>query len=388
MKLLATTTAGIGHLHPLVPLARAALVQGHEVRVAAPASLAPALATRGLPHLPLPDYAPEHVAHVEAVVRRLGPPGPGAEVEMLREVFGWAKTDATLDAMRAAVASWQPDLVLHEAAELSGPLAAEEVGIQHATVAIALRRTVAAWARPMVEGAARVAEARGLPADLDADRVLGVPWLTLVPPGLEVPGSTDDVRMVPHGLTDIHDADHHPVVELAGRDPLVWVSLGTETWHVPGAADRVLPALAATAAARPTVRFLLTVGTPGVDLPTLPANVRVEGYVPQERVLDACQVVLGHGGFNTTLAALAAGRPQVVVPLFSTDQFETAARIDEVGAGVAVDGATPARLGAALDRALTDPTVAAAADSLAGEMAALPTPDEALGALSAAAATT
>ncbi len=271
--------------------------------------------------------------------------------------------------------------MLHEAAELSGPMAAEEAGVAHATVAISLRRTAATLVRSAVEGAAQLAEGIGLPADLDGARVLDVPYLSLVPPALEVPAPADRVVPLAYRLTDVHSVDG-PAVDLDdATGPLVWVSLGTEAWHLPGLMERVLPILAATAVARPTVRFLLTVGASGVDVPPLPDNVRVVGYVPQEQVLAACTTVLGHGGFNTTLAALSAGRPQVVVPLFSTDQFETAARIDEVGAGVAVTDPTPEGLTAALDRVLTDDVVAATTASIAEQMARLPRPDEVLATL-------
>jgi UDP:flavonoid glycosyltransferase YjiC (YdhE family) len=36
MRILFTTTAGLGHFHPLVPLARAAANAGHEVAFACP----------------------------------------------------------------------------------------------------------------------------------------------------------------------------------------------------------------------------------------------------------------------------------------------------------------------------------------------------------------
>ena len=52
------------------------------------------------------------------------------------------------------------------------------------------------------------------------------------------------------------------------------------------------------------------------DLGPLPANARVEGWWPQQEVLARAAVVLGHGGFGTTMGAVAAGVPQVVVPIF------------------------------------------------------------------------
>lgn len=376
MRILFTTTSGIGHLHPLVPLAHAASTSGHQARLAAPESLAPQLAERRLAHLELPDYGPDHLAHVEEVMRQLGPPGPGAEVSMFREVFGWAKTASTLDAMRRAVGTWRPDLVVHEAAELSGALAAEEADVPHVTVAIGLRETLAAFLPHAAEGAAELATSIGLPADPEARRILDVPYATLVPPGLDGRGAPMPSTVVRYRLTDIHGGDPTPLRR--GTGPLVWIALGTETWRIPGMMERVGPLMRAAAEKLPRVRFLLTTGSNDATVPVMPDNVEVASYVPQEAVLEACDVVLGHGGFNTTVAALSRGIPLVVVPLFATDQFENAARLAAVGAGVALDAPSPDDVAHAVERALTDPSLAAAAGSLAEEMAALTAPGEAV----------
>jgi hypothetical protein len=45
---------------------------------------------------------------------------------------------------------------------------------------------------------------------------------------------------------------------------------------------------------------------------------------------------VGHGGFGTTMAALAHGVPMVVVPLFAIDQHYNAAAVARAGAGVAL----------------------------------------------------
>ena len=376
MRILLTTTAGIGHLHPLVPLARAARAAGHQVGVAAPASLGSVLADRGLQHLELPDYGPEQAGRVEEVMRGLGPPGPGAEVPMFREVFGWAKTASTLHAMRRTVATWQPDLVVHEAAELSGPLAAEEAGVAHSTAAIGLRSTLATFLPYAAEGAANLAASIGLPPDREAGRILDAPYATLVPPSLETPGSSMPAMVVHYQLTDIHGGGPSPT--LRGAKPLVWIALGTETWRIPGLMERITPVIHDTTKALPNIRFLLTTGAADGPLPALPANVEVQPYVPQEVILATCAAVLGHGGFNTAIAELSRGIPLVIMPLFATDQFDNADRVAGAGAAVAVTDPDPVGLVHALDRTLTDPCLAAAAQRLADEMAALPTPSDAI----------
>ena len=70
------------------------------------------------------------------------------------------------------------------------------------------------------------------------------------------------------------------------------------------------------------------------SLGSVPANARVERWWPQADVMPAASAMIGHGGFGTTMMALAAGVPQVVVPLFAGDQHVHAAQVASVGAGL------------------------------------------------------
>jgi glycosyltransferase len=83
------------------------------------------------------------------------------------------------------------------------------------------------------------------------------------------------------------------------------------------------------------------------------------------------------------MTALAAGLPQILIPLFSLDQHDNARRLNEIGAGVSLpDGpAALGRLGDALSRVLEDQSYSEGARRIAAEMAALPPPAEAVGLL-------
>ena len=127
-------------------------------------------------------------------------------------------------------------------------------------------------------------------------------------------------------------------------------------------------------------RILLTTGDRGDPdgLGPLPANVHVERFVPQAEVLAHASAVVHHGGFGTTLGALAAGVPAVVVPLFA-DQPYNARRVEAVGAGLAVDiGGGAGALRDALERVLAEASFRDSAARVAAEMRALPTADEVL----------
>lgn len=112
----------------------------------------------------------------------------------------------------------------------------------------------------------------------------------------------------------------------------------------------------------------------GVELPHVPSNAHVEKYWPQADVMPAAAVVVGHGGFGTTLGALSAGVPQVVLPLFTPDQHLNAQRVAALGVGLRVDGGPDGAglLGSSVARVLAEPSFAQRARVVADEVASLP----------------
>ena len=110
-------------------------------------------------------------------------------------------------------------------------------------------------------------------------------------------------------------------------------------------------------------------------------------------------VVVGHGGYGTTLGTLRRGVPLVVVPLFSADQWANAAAAAAAGAAVALDAERDdppraraarrehaGRLRPAVERVLDDPSFRRSAERIAAAMRALPPVDAAVDALRALAA--
>lgn len=94
----------------------------------------------------------------------------------------------------------------------------------------------------------------------------------------------------------------------------------------------------------------------------------VVGDVSQQALFPRVAAVVHHGGAGTTMTTAVAGAPQVVVPQIA-DQPHWAARVAELGIGVAHDGPTPTfdSLSAALRIALAPPT-RERARTVAGEL--------------------
>ena len=68
---------------------------------------------------------------------------------------------------------------------------------------------------------------------------------------------------------------------------------------------------------------------------SLPPEVRHVRYAPFSALLPRVAAIVHHGGVGTTARALAAGIPQVIVPL-AHDQFDNGARVRRLGVGAVV----------------------------------------------------
>ena len=67
-----------------------------------------------------------------------------------------------------------------------------------------------------------------------------------------------------------------------------------------------------------------------------PKNISVFSYVPQTQLLPDVDIFITHGGINSTQEGLSAGIPLIVIPQIY-DQFDNAKRVEELGAGIALD---------------------------------------------------
>ncbi len=94
---------------------------------------------------------------------------------------------------------------------------------------------------------------------------------------------------------------------------------------------------------------------PQHELLELADNMWGAEFLPQTSILPQVDLVVTHGGNNTTTECLYFGKPMVVLPVF-WDQYDNAQRVDELGFGkrLATYTCTAEELSGAIDGLLAD----------------------------------
>ncbi|MEO6126164.1 MAG: glycosyltransferase [Ilumatobacteraceae bacterium] len=352
----------MGHFLPMVPLAGALAAEGHEVAVASGAVVGAEAGRLGIRHFPAgPDQMSS--AEREAVFPEIKELTP----EQIRPFFFervFADYELPLRAadLATVVDDWRPDLLIHEVAELAGPLVATTQNLFYATHSYGVvlgDDGVAAAAR----GASRHWHEAGLAPHPRAGLWEHL-YLDVCPPSLQqtAPPAAPLVQLVRPG-------QRTPSIRTA--QPLVYVTLGTVY-----ARSDVFRAIFDGLAGEP-LDAIVTIGNHGdrTALGSLPDNVRVERFVPQQELLPACSAVITHGGAGSMLGALMFGCPILFIPQ-GADQFTNAERAVDAGAGLRLlpHEVSPDAIRAGLRRLLDDPSFANSAMNISNEIADMPAP--------------
>jgi MGT family glycosyltransferase len=184
------------------------------------------------------------------------------------------------------------------------------------------------------------------PAEADYDRLrpLGDTWHRLDSSVRE----TDDNYLLPAAAAARPD-----------DSALVYLSLGSL-----GGADVELMRRLVDVLGRTRHSYVVSKGPMG-ELIDLPANMVGAPILPQTKVIPQVDLVITHGGNNTTTEALHFGKPMIVLPLF-WDQYDNAQRMHELGLGVRLEtyAFTDEQLTSAVDRLLADTVLRARTDNI------------------------
>jgi UDP:flavonoid glycosyltransferase YjiC (YdhE family) len=382
VKILVAVPPGYGLMLPLVPLAWAARVAGHEILVATTAEMIDVGARSGLA---MCDVLPDRDVWDELLRAVSGQTESVSEEFRLAGqsgnpfgLFTLTMTEGTVAAGRA----FDAELVVHTSDHVAGALAARALGVP----ALEVGNRVSWSIRD-----ADFREGRDPLRDDDVVRRvraklgIGDGWPETVaridprPPSMgglvdDEPDPRDGVPWWPIRYVPYNGGAVVPDWALRRPDrPRVLVTLGTVVPTISGASNLgvVLEALGGM-----DVEVVLAAGS--MDLSTLgklPSNVRSVGFLALSAVLPTCALIVHHGGSGTTASPLHYGVPQLVMPGFA-DNSLSAQRVTARGVGLSQDPgtATVAGVRELLHRLLTEPAFAEAAAQVSAEMATQPDP--------------
>lgn len=358
-----------GHLHPLIPLARAFRRQGHRVAVATAEDMATVVTGAGLIWLPA-GLNP----------RQLWDAFPDEDPD-----YGYLAVKAKVaDLLEIAIEHFPPDVIIREPTDLAPAIAAEITGAVHVVYGLGHFIPPKSWHILKADKTIKALRSEyRLPSDPGLESLYRDLYLSVLTPTFEGchPLPVPAVQKLCYavydgGGTPIYAPDAPgvatpaaPLVEDNGR-PTILMTLGTVYNTNEDLFYRFLKALGSE-----PVNVICTLGHGADDAVTkdAPANVRFERYVPHSLILPHCQAMLCHAGFNTMMGCLSAGVPIVCVPLGSDQEYNArACATDGLGLMVKDDEASPERIREAVRRVLDEPSFTRTARAFAGDMAHRP----------------
>ncbi|GAB3824840.1 glycosyltransferase [Kribbella italica] len=363
MRALFSFTGGNGHALPLIPVARALAVRGHEVLFTCQSAMVDTVRAAGFDVVDSGGTTlmkASYRGQLVAVNRE-------AEVRVIRDAFAGRVARERAPRIVDVGREFGAEVVVHDEVDFGAGVAAQRLGVPHASV------TVLAAGGMITPGL--VDE----PLDRLRTELGGAPgaddFLTIAPVmpsfrGVPLPSGSLCIR--PDVLEELPD---EPGVDawLADRGgrPLVYFTLGTVFHQESGDLfTRVLAGLEKLDA-----NVVVTVGreVDPAELGERSGNVLVERFVPQRALLPRAAAVVSHGGSGTVVSALACGVPLVLLPI-GADQPRNADRCEALGVGRVLDPLTVSsdEVGAAVEDVLTTAAYRVAARRLQEEAEALP----------------
>ncbi|MFI2738756.1 glycosyltransferase [Streptomyces sp. NPDC018711] len=364
-----------------MPLAQAAKAAGHEVWFATSEQFHPILDKAGLRPVAAGLTVPEafiEAAGGQAFLEANGGAAQASDIppEVLARLavkaFGSVLPRSVFTDLAPVLDSVAPDLVVHEILNPGAAFAAAAAGIPGLCHGIG-RVSADPAIDPLIQQELfATATDLGVAGKIGHSQSLGNPFIDICPPSLQNPDFlASGVQIIPQRPVAFAEPGELPAGVTQGEDPLVYLSFGTVVTSAQllrTAIDGLLPLETRVLVATSSV-------VDPAELGQLPDRVVALPWVPQPEALRHAAVVVHHGGHGTTLGALAAGLPQLILPA-EGDGFSNAPAVAAAGAGRLLIGEDVSAPGvqAEVHTLLTDPAYRAAARKIADEIAALPDP--------------
>ncbi|MFM9593820.1 nucleotide disphospho-sugar-binding domain-containing protein [Streptomyces scabiei] len=371
MRLLFVAGPTPSNIFALAPLATAARDAGHQVFMSTVKERTSVVTGIGLPALaatttPIADLKATRRSGEREVV-----PDDVDHPEFIRYTGRWFGRVAaeSLVRLREVAAAWRPDIVIGGPHAYAAALLAHELSVPW------IRHT---WTALDTNGIHLCSEDELRPelAELGLDRI-EPPTLLIdnCPPSIRPADAApaQQIRYIPVNSQTVSEPWMHTRPEGARR---VCVTGGSMA-----APDNNFELIRTTLAALADLGAELVVPAPD----DVAARLREEfpqiraGWFPLDVVMPTCDLVVHHAGGLTGLTAALGGVPQLLLPQEAKVR-ESARLVAEYGAAVRLlpDDVTDEAITWALKELLTDPSYAARARDLAGEVESMPLPAEVL----------
>jgi UDP:flavonoid glycosyltransferase YjiC (YdhE family) len=379
VRLLFTCIGATGHFHPLALLARTAQAAGHEVAFASGGAFCPTIEASGFAAYPAGfDYAGRPLDVWFPQLRTLT--GNDYIHFVAQEVRVQTQARHMVpDVLRLANTTYRPDLIVRDAAEYGGCIAAEVLGVPHASVRTAY--SPSSFARRYMVGT-NLSDLRleyGLPSDPEVNMPFRYLHLACEPPGFsppdEPPAPTSHILQPAVFDRPCGETLADWVSRMPAR-PTVCATLGTFMNCSTDVFSTILSGLRDEA-----INLVVLVGydVDPAQFGPQTDNVHIARYIPLSLLLPWCDLVIAHAGFSTLVTTLANGLASVLIPL-GADQPENARSAARLGVALVVDSTqrTPQAVRATVRKLLADASYRARARELRDATARLPTTDHAL----------
>ena len=393
-KILIGTVAAVGHVNPALPIARQLVRQGHEVWWYTGAGLKEKIETTGATHLPIRrgiDLTKPETIPTDWIARKNSLKGvnqfkfylkhgfiDAAETQLqdLTDILQKFPADVLLCDVFFLGMSW-----LHEKTELPwaafGMSALPFSSKDTAPFGLGLQPADSSWGRLRIQGLNwlsknvlmkdvtvyldRKRQSIGLPAkkqDFFSAALSPFLYLQGTTPSFEYPRSDLPPQIhftgtfIPPASPDFIPPSWWS--ELDNDKPIVFVTQGTVATE---ASNLLIPTIQALADEE-----MLVVATTGgqsienLNLNPIPANTRLESFIPYTNLLPHVDVMVTNAGFNGVQTALANGVPLVTAGQ-TEEKPEICARVEwsEVGINLKTSTPSPSQIRNAVQTILSSP---------------------------------
>ncbi|EKM0760462.1 salmochelin biosynthesis C-glycosyltransferase IroB [Escherichia coli] len=359
MRILFVGPPLYGLLYPVLSLAQAFRVNGHEVLIASGGQFAQKAAEAGLVVF---DAAPG--LDSEAGYRHHEAQRKKSNIGTQMGNFSFFSEEMA-DHLVEFAGHWRPDLIIYPPLGVIGPLIAAKYDIPVVMQTVGFGHTpwhIKGVTRSLTD-AYRRHNVGATPRDMA--------WIDVTPPSMSILENDGEpiipMQYVPYNGGVVWE----PWWERRPERKRLLVSLGTVKPMVDGLD---LIAWVMDSASEVDAEIILHISANArSDLRSLPSNVRLVDWIPMGVFLNGADGFIHHGGAGNTLTALHAGIPQIVFGQ-GADRPVNARVVAERGCGI-----IPGDVGLSsnmINAFLNNRSLRKASEEVAAEMAAQPCPGE------------